>query len=270
MKIVRFGTQKGIKYGTLQGNIIHSFRRNPFSVFRPGRESYPLDGQTYRLEEVKLLTPCVPTTILGIGLNYLSHFEKGNARRTARGEAPVPLPAVPVVFIMPNTAALATEGNIVLPRGIKLVEFEGEIGIIIGKQGKDIPEQNAREYVMGYTCFNDVSDRDSQRVDKEATRAKGRDTFAPFGPWIETDANPDNLKLETYLNGRLRQSASTNELIFNVDKLISFISGIMTLMPGDVIATGTPDGVDALNPGDVVEVKIEKIGTLRNYVIGPE
>ncbi len=130
-----------------------------------------------------------------------------------------------------------------------------------------MPQDRAMDYVLGYTCFNDVSERHNQVEDGQWTRAKGYDTFAPIGPWIETEIVPDDLKIETYLNGELRQSAGTSDLIFGVAELISFISGVMTLLPGDVIATGTPSGIDRMNPGDVVEVSIEKIGTLRNLVV---
>jgi 2-keto-4-pentenoate hydratase/2-oxohepta-3-ene-1,7-dioic acid hydratase in catechol pathway len=139
--------------------------------------------------------------------------------------------------------------------------------VVIGKKAKGIPEATAKKYVLGYTCFNDVSDRDAQAAEGQWARAKGYDTFAPIGPWIETEANPDNLKIETYLNGDLRQSASTRDLIFGISKLISFISGVMTLLPGDVIATGTPSGIGPMNPGDIVEIKIQNIGTLRNSVV---
>jgi 2-keto-4-pentenoate hydratase/2-oxohepta-3-ene-1,7-dioic acid hydratase in catechol pathway len=142
--------------------------------------------------------------------------------------------------------------------------------VVIGKVAKDVTEDGARGYVLGYTCFNDVSDRHAQRDDGQWTRAKGYDSFAPIGPWIETDVEPDGLKLETYVNGELKQSARTSDLIFGVSKLVSFISGVMTLLPGDVIATGTPSGIGPLNDGDVVEVKIEGIGVLRNYVIRQE
>ena len=148
------------------------------------------------------------------------------------------------------------------------MDYEGELGVVIGKKAKDVSEGQVKEYILGYTCLNDVSERYDQREDGQWTRAKSYDTFAPLGPCIETEVDPDNLKLETYLNGELRQSAYTSELIFRVSNLISFISGVMTLLPGDVIGTGTPSGIGSMNPGDMVEVRIEKIGTLRNFVVG--
>jgi 2-keto-4-pentenoate hydratase/2-oxohepta-3-ene-1,7-dioic acid hydratase in catechol pathway len=180
------------------------------------------------------------------------------------------MPSVPLIFLKPSTTVIGPDGKIILPHGRKRIDYEGELGVVIGKKAKDVPEEEANEYVLGYTCFNDVSDRHAQAEDGQWTRAKGYDTFAPIGPWIETDIDSDKLKLETYLNGELRQSASTNDLIFGASKLISFISAVMTLLPGDVIATGTPSGIGPISPGDVIEIRIEKIGTLRNFAIAQE
>jgi len=174
---------------------------------------------------------------------------------------------MPLIFLKPPTAVIGPDAKIILPRDSKRVDYEGELGVVIGKKAKDVPEEKAKEYILGYTCFNDVSERFAQREDGQWTRAKGYDTFAPIGPWVETDVDPDDLKLETYLNGELRQSARTSDLIFKVSKLINFVSQVMTLLPGDVIATGTPSGIGPMNAGDVVEVKIEKIGTLKNLVV---
>jgi 2-keto-4-pentenoate hydratase/2-oxohepta-3-ene-1,7-dioic acid hydratase in catechol pathway len=147
------------------------------------------------------------------------------------------------------------------------VDYEGELGVVIGRKAKDVSKEGMNDYILGYTCVNDVTERHVQKADGQWTRAKGYDTFAPIGPWIETNVAPNDLKLETYLNGELRQSARTSDLVFGVAELVSFISGVMTLLPGDVIATGTPSGIGRMNLGDVVEVRIEKIGTLRNYVV---
>ena len=260
MRIVRFVAQGRAKYGLLAQNTISGLRGSPFTHFQHLSSPSIVDGSTCKLDEVRLLAPCLPSKIVCLGLNYRSHVE----------EMKLPMPSVPLIFLKPSTTIIDPDDKIVLPRGWKRVDYEGELGVVIGKRAKDVPEEEAKEYVLGYTCFNDVSDRHAQAEDGQWTRAKGYDTFAPIGPWIETEANPDNLKLETYLNGELRQSASTSDLIFGISKLISFISGVMTLLPGDIIATGTPSGVGPMNPGDVVEVRIDKIGTLRNLVIAQE
>jgi 2-keto-4-pentenoate hydratase/2-oxohepta-3-ene-1,7-dioic acid hydratase in catechol pathway len=193
-------------------------------------------------------------------LNYHSHAS----------ELRFNIPAVPLIFLKPPTAVIGPEDSIVIPRTARQVDYEGELAIVIGRKAKDIPDSRTADYIMGYTCFNDVTERRDQKDDGQWTRAKGYDTFAPIAPGIETDVAPANLKLETYLNGSLRQTASTSDLIFPIPRIVSFISGIMTLLPGDVIATGTPQGIGKMNPGDVVEVKIENIGTLRNRVVASE
>lgn len=256
MRIVRFIARGRAKYGLLAQNTISGLRGSPFSHSEHLSSPSTLDGSTYKLDNVRLLSPCLPSKIICLGLNYRSHIE----------EMKLPMPTMPLIFLKPSTAVIGPDDKIILPRGWKRIDYEGELGIVIGKKAKDVPEEEAKEYVLGYTCFNDVSDRHAQSADGQWTRAKGYDTFAPIGPWIETQVNPDNLKLETYLNGELRQSAYTSDLIFGISKLISFISGVMTLLPGDVIATGTPSGVGPMNPGDVVEVKIENIGALKNFV----
>jgi len=260
VRIVRFVAQGRAKYGLLAQNTISGLRGNPYAHFQHLSSPSILDGSNYKLDKVRLLAPCLPSKIVCLGLNYRSHVE----------ELKLPMPHVPLIFLKPSTAVIGPDDKIILPRGWKRIDYEGELGVVIGKKAKDIPEKAAKEYVLGYTCFNDVSDRHAQAADGQWSRAKGYDTFAPIGPWIETEANPDNLKLETFLNGELRQSTSTSDLIFGISKLISFISGAMTLLPGDVIATGTPSGIGPMNPGDVAEIKIQNIGTLRNFVVAQE
>jgi 2-keto-4-pentenoate hydratase/2-oxohepta-3-ene-1,7-dioic acid hydratase in catechol pathway len=260
MRIVRFVDGSRIRYGILDRNKICGLRGSPFSHLQHLSSPSIFDGSTYPLDKVKLLAPCLPSKIVCLGLNYRSHIE----------EMKLPMPSVPLIFLKPSTAVIGPGDKIILPRDWKRIDYEGELGVVIGKKAKEVPEEKAREYVLGYTCFNDVSDRHAQAADGQWTRAKGYDTFAPIGPWIETEAEPDNLKLETYLNGQLRQSAPTSDLLFGISKLVNFISGVMTLLPGDVIATGTPSGVGPMNPGDVVEVRIENIGTLKNFVVAPD
>lgn len=251
MNIVRFSAKGKVKYGLLEGDVVRGLRGTPF------RSSFKPDGSSYNLNEVKLLAPCLPSKVVCLGLNYHSHAE----------EFKRPAPPEPLLFLKPSTAVIGPDAEIVLPRIFKRVDYEGELAVVIGKKAKDVPESRTGEYVLGYTCFNDVTERHYQKEDGQWTRSKGFDTFAPIGPWITTGISPDDLKLETYLNGELRQSGRTSDLIFGIPGLVSFISGVMTLLPGDVIATGTPSGIGPMNSGDIVEIRIEKIGTLRNRVV---
>lgn len=260
MRIVRFAIRGKTKYGILEDNIIRSLRGSPFAHFRSSSHSWVFDGYSYELGEVRLLAPCLPSKIVGLGLNYPSHAK----------ETGLPIPRLPLIFLKPSTAVIGPGDAIILPSFSQRVDYEGELAVVMGRKAKDVPKDKAEDYVLGYTCLNDVSERYAQREDGQWTRAKGFDTFAPIGPWIETEVTPHDLKIETYLNGELRQSAYTSDLIFGVHDLISFISGVMTLLPGDIIATGTPSGIGPMNPGDVVEVRIDKIGTLRNFIVGQE
>jgi 2-keto-4-pentenoate hydratase/2-oxohepta-3-ene-1,7-dioic acid hydratase in catechol pathway len=258
LRIVRFKAADRPRYGILAGGWVQSLRVSPFAQRASIGYQPAVDGDRYRMDEVKLLAPCTPSKIVCLGVNYRSHaVETGLA-----------IPPVPLIFLKPPTAVIGPEEKIVLPRLEKRrVDYEAELGVVIGRRGREIPRERARECVLGYTCFNDVSERYAQKNDGQWTRCKGYDTFAPIGPWIETEVEPDDLKVESYLNGEVRQSARTSDLIFGVADIISFVSGIMTLLPGDVIATGTPSGIGKMHPGDVIEIKIEKIGTLKNYVI---
>ncbi|MFW6102566.1 MAG: fumarylacetoacetate hydrolase family protein [Chloroflexota bacterium] len=258
MRIVRFAIQGKPKYGVVEGDIARSLRCSPFASFAGPGSSLVFGANSYQLAEVRLLPPCLPSKIVGVGLNYRSHAK----------ETKLSIPPAPLIFLKPSTAVIGPGDEIVLPSFARRVDYEGELGVVVGKKAKNVPKEKVRDYVLGYTCVNDVSERYAQREDGQWTRAKSFDTFAPIGPWIETEIEPDNLKIETYLNKELRQLAYTADLIFGVYDLISFISGVMTLLPGDIIATGTPSGIGSMNPGDVVEVKIDKIGTLRNLVAG--
>jgi len=257
LQIVRFAIRGKARYGILENSIIRSLRGTPFVHFKYPGNAVKFDGNTCELSQVKLLAPCLPSKIVGLGLNYRTHAEETN----------LSVPDAPLIFLKPSTAVVGPDDAIVLPRSSGRVDYEGELGVIIGRKARDVPKDKAQDYVLGYTCVNDVSERHAQREDGQWTRAKGFDTFAPIGPWIVTDVAPDNLKIETYLNGELRQSAYTSDLIFGVNDLVSFVSTIMTLLPGDVISTGTPSGIGRMTPGDTVEIKIDKIGTLRNQVV---
>jgi 2-keto-4-pentenoate hydratase/2-oxohepta-3-ene-1,7-dioic acid hydratase in catechol pathway len=260
VKIVRFSISDKTQYGTLENDRINGFKGSPFLDPTGYIAFFEPDGSQYHPNEIELLAPCLPSKIVCLGLNYHSHAQ----------EVKLEIPAVPLIFLKPSTAVTGPGAAIILPPSSKRVDYEGELGIVIGKKAKDITEDKASEYILGYTCFNDVTERHNQKEDGQWTRGKSYDTFAPTGPSIETDIEPDDLKLETFLNGELRQSIRTSDLIFGVPKLISFISNVMTLLPGDIIATGTPSGIGRMNPGDIVEVKIEKIGTLKNFVVAPD
>jgi 2-keto-4-pentenoate hydratase/2-oxohepta-3-ene-1,7-dioic acid hydratase in catechol pathway len=259
MRIIRFLDRNKTRYGVLKDDQILSLAQDPFLCFSAG-ESLEYADKSYSLTEVKLLMPCLPSKLVCLGLNYRPHAQEFNQQ----------LPTSPLLFLKPSTSVIGPDEAIVMPENWKRVDYEGELGIVIGKIAKNVNVGKAREYVLGYTCVNDVTERQMQKEDGQWTRAKGFDTFAPIGPWIETEVEPDDLKLETYLNSKLRQSGRISEMIFGIDRLISFISGVMTLLPGDIISTGTPAGIGPMKGGDVVEIKIEKIGTLRNPVIEPK
>jgi 2-keto-4-pentenoate hydratase/2-oxohepta-3-ene-1,7-dioic acid hydratase in catechol pathway len=258
MRLVRFEAFGNIKYGMLESDVVHGIQGSPFKNFKGPGSPFPLDGSSYKVSQVKLLAPCSPSKYVGIGVNFRKTAEKMN----------MSIPKVPIIFLKPTTSVIGPNDNIVLPFASSKVIYEGELALVIGKEAKDVLEEKAREYLLGFTCTNDVSDISAFEEDRgNPTRTKGRDTFGPLGPWIETEVDPDNLRIEAYVNGELRQCGSTSDFIFGINKVISFASSVMTLLPGDIIATGTPPGSDQLKPGDVVEVKIDKIGTLKNSVI---
>lgn len=198
-----------------------------------------------------------PSKIIAVGLNYIDHAKELNMK----------IPEEPIIFLKPSSAVIWNKQKIVYPRMSEQVDYEAELAVVIGQKCKNVLGKNAKKYILGYTCFNDVTARDLQKKDGQWTRAKSFDTFCPIGPHIVSGINPNNLKIELFLNGKLKQSSNTKNLIFNVEKLVSFISKIMTLEKYDVIATGTPVGVGPVKTGDKVEIKIEKIGTLTNCVV---
>jgi 2-keto-4-pentenoate hydratase/2-oxohepta-3-ene-1,7-dioic acid hydratase in catechol pathway len=205
---------------------------------------------------VRLLPPVVPSKIVCIGRNYADHARE-------LGNEP---PAEPVIFLKPPSAVVGPEETIVRPSQSERVDFEGELAMIIGKPARNVPAADWRGYVAGFTCANDVTARDLQKKDVQFTRGKSFDTFLPLGPCLVPDVDPAALRISTRVNGEVRQDGNTRQMIFGCDRILEFISGVMTLYPGDVILTGTPAGVGPMNEGDVVEVEIEGIGTLRNVV----
>ncbi len=249
MKFVRFIKDNKIHYGIIEENLVRQISGDIFSHYKILKKSYPVD-------EVRLLSPCTPSKIIAIGLNYRTHAE----------EVKMELPEEPILFLKPATAIIGPEREILYPPMSRQVDYEGELGVVIGRECTAATEEQAPSCILGYTCVNDVTARDLQKKDKQWIRAKGFNTFAPLGPCIQTDLDPSNVLVETFLNGEKKQSALTRDLIFPVNYLVSFISQVMTLLPGDVIATGTPSGIGPRQVGDVVAVKIEGIGTLRNVV----
>jgi len=236
------------------GLSIAELRGHPFA---PG-ESVQFSGVTYPLDEVRLLAPVLPSKVVAVGKNYADHA------REMGGEPP----AEPVLFLKPSTAVTGPRDPIGYP--VKLtqrVDFEGELAVIIGRLCREVPAAQAASVIFGYTCANDVTARDLQSRDGQWTRAKGFDTFCPLGPWIETAVDPGDLALSTSVNGEVRQQARTSQLLHDVPALVEYISAVMTLLPGDVLLTGTPAGVGPLEDGDEVSVTIEGIGTLTNTVV---
>jgi len=218
-------------------------------------------GRKWPAAEVKFVAPVAPSKIVAVGRNYHDHVKEMNN----------PLPKDPIIFLKPPSSILAPEDPIVLPRISQRVEYEGEIAIVIGRRCFHLREsEDVNPYVLGYTAFNDVTARDLQRADGQWTRGKSFDTFCPFGPIIETERPSEKVKVETLLNGVTKQSAPIGDMIFSIDTVIRWIAEVMTLEPGDVIATGTPGGVGPLAAGDVVEVRIGGVGALRNPVVGPQ
>jgi len=250
MKIVRFSVDGKFNYGILKRTSIQAIEGEPFPDIQT-------TVQKYALSEVKLLSPCTPSKIVALGLNYHSHASEFN----------LPVPDAPLIFLKPSTAVIGPEDSIVYPASSDRVDYEGELAVVIKKPIWCVSTENAPDYILGYTCFNDVTARDLQERNGQWTRAKGFDTFAAVGPCIETELDPGKVVVETLLNGERRQRVNTSDLIYSVFELVDFISHVMTLLPGDIIATGTPSGVGPMLPGDTVEVKIKGIGTLRNCVV---
>lgn len=255
MRVCRFITnaQTEPRYGLVEGDSVRPLiDADPFvDHLRTGQSTIPLS-------EVRLLPPVTPSKIVCIGRNYREHAaELGN-----------PMPSEPLLFLKAPSAIIYTEEEIILPPQSVQVEHEGEIGVIIGRTASKVKEDDdPLKYVFGFTCVNDVTARDLQRKDVQFTRAKSFDTFCPVGPVIATDIDPSNALLTTRVNGEIKQQARASSMAFPIPSLLRYISQIMTLYPGDLIATGTPAGVSRLLYGDIVEVEVEGIGVLRNFVV---
>jgi 2-keto-4-pentenoate hydratase/2-oxohepta-3-ene-1,7-dioic acid hydratase in catechol pathway len=248
-------TEGGPRYGVIVDEQVHSLEGDPFGEWEPGEEIGPLD-------ELSLLAPAVPTKIICVGLNYPAHAD----------ESSLAVPSEPLLFFKPPSAVIGADASILLPPQSKRVDYEAELAVVMGRPCRNVPPEEVWDYVLGVTCGNDVTARDLQQLDDQWTRAKGFDTFCPLGPWMVTgvsEGEAGDLDIICRVNGELRQAARTSEMVFSPTELIAYASSIMTLEPGDVIMTGTPEGVGPLAAGDVVEVEVGGIGVLRNPVLCP-
>jgi 2-keto-4-pentenoate hydratase/2-oxohepta-3-ene-1,7-dioic acid hydratase in catechol pathway len=247
MKIARFEQGDAVRYGIVKGETLVEFSD-------PGSTGPRGDPNVFAVSAVRLLAPTAPLKVVAVGLNYLDHAKE-------MGMAP---PDEPILFIKPSTSVIGPGDDIIMPKASARIDYEGELAVVMGKRAKDVSVGDAKSHIFGYTCLNDVTARDLQAKDVQFTRAKSFDTFCPIGPWVETELDPYNLPIETRLNGKTVQSSNTAQMKWGVYELVSFISSVMTLLPGDVIATGTPPGIGPMAPGDRVEVSIAGIGTLAN------
>ena len=251
MRIIRAAVDERIVHGAIQGDTVEVYCCDPIT----NPDAKPT-GETLKLADVKLLAPVLPGKVVAIGVNYASHAaEMGDT-----------IHEDPIIFLKPSTAVIGPEDTILRPASSQRVDHEAELALVIGKTCKDIRAEDAADYIYGYTCCNDVTARDLQKKDGQWTRGKGFDTFCPLGPWIETELDPADVGISARVNGEVRQNSRTKYLINAIPRLVEFVSAVMTLLPGDVITTGTPEGIGALLPGDVVEVEVEGVGILRNSV----
>lgn len=248
--IARFALDGSVRWGFVKDNSVMVLKGDPWGEFK-----YSIETEV-PLSRVKLLPPTLPTKIVALGLNYKDHAE----------ETGFPIPKEPLMFLKPPSAVIGSGDTILIPKDIGRVDYEAELAIVIGKRCKNVDRDEASKYILGYTCFNDVTARSLQGKDGQWTRSKSFDTFAPIGPWISTEIDPFDLSIKLYLNGDIRQNSRTSKMIFNIYDIVSFVSKVMTLEPGDVIATGTPSGIGPIKDGDEVVVEIEGIGRLVNYV----
>ena len=250
VKFARFEYDKKIYEGVVDAEEIHVIKGSFWN-------HYEVSDKKHSISEVSFLPPVTPTKIVCVGQNYPGHIEELGA----------PMPKVPLIFLKPSSCLIGHEHPIIYPRDAERIDYEGELAIVIKHRLKRVDETDALNYVLGYSCFNDVTARNIVAKDRFlVTLAKGFDSFGPFGPYIVTDLDPNHLMLKTYLNGELKQQDNTENFVFSAQRVLSFISKYMTLFPGDIVITGTPRGIAPMKPGDTVEVEIEGIGTLRNFV----
>jgi 2-keto-4-pentenoate hydratase/2-oxohepta-3-ene-1,7-dioic acid hydratase in catechol pathway len=249
VRVVRVFQDEDVRYGLADESSVTLISDEPFAAWEP-------EG-VVSLPQAQLLAPVVPTKVVCAGINYREHArEMGHA-----------IPDEPVIFLKPPTSVIGHGAEIRIPPGLESVDYEAELAVVLGRRTHRASPAEVSAHVLGYLCANDVTSRVLQRKDGQWTRAKGFDTFCPLGPWVETDIDPLDVRIQSLVNGEVRQDARTSDMIFNPFELVSFVSHVMTLLPGDVVLTGTPAGIGAVVAGDVVEVRIEGIGSLINRVV---
>ncbi|RJX33942.1 MAG: DUF2437 domain-containing protein [Desulfarculus sp.] len=247
--IVRFSYQGRVHYGLLSGQRLRVYQGSPFAGGQPGKAFAPLN-------KVRLLAPCRPSKVVAVGLNYKAHAK----------EVDKPLPLEPMLFLKPSTSVIGPGQAILRPTISRRVDHESELAVVLGRKCRLVSPDQAADYILGYTCLNDVTARDLQARDVQYSRAKGFDTFCPLGPAITNEIDPRQVRVRALVNNKVRQEANTSDMIFDVYQLVAFVSQVMTLNPGDVIATGTPSGISPLAAGDTVSIEVEGIGRLDNPV----
>ena len=269
MRIARFARSGDIAYGIVHGPPGGTVE-DPAALSLAPLKGHPLfdptpTGEVLALREVRLLAPVQPINVVCIGKNYADHIREmgGDAGTSDNADTP----GNPLVFLKPATSVVGPGDAVRLPEGAGQVDHEAELAVVVGRPARDLTPATALAHVWGYTAANDVTARDQQKSDGQWARAKGHDTFCPLGPWIETDVDPSDLRVQGSVDGELRQDGRTSALIHDVPTLLSFVTSFMTLLPGDVVLTGTPAGVGPLHPGETVSVRVEGIGTLTNPVL---
>ncbi len=249
MKFIRYRTGAQTGWAILEGSLVRPLSQAPWLGVAPEAKVLPL-------RDLHFLAPVCPSKIVCIGHNFAEHAaELGHE------------PAEPVIFLKPPSALIGPGAEIPYPPTVTRLDYEAELAVVIGQTAADVEAEQAKDVIFGYTCANDITARDLQRQDGQWTRAKGFDGFAPIGPWIETELDASDLRIQSLLNGEVRQSARTSQFVWSIERLIAFVSSVMTLLPGDVILTGTPPGVGPMRAEDTISVDIEGIGTLTNTVV---
>jgi 2-keto-4-pentenoate hydratase/2-oxohepta-3-ene-1,7-dioic acid hydratase in catechol pathway len=253
LKYIRFakGSSTEPRYGAVEGEVVRTLSQAPW-------HGGVATGESLELSAVSLCAPVEPSKIVCIGLNYQAHVAASFSAEKA--------PEYPLIFLKPPSSIVGPEESIVHPAQSERVDYEAELGVVIGKTARNVSVEDAEKHIFGFTCVNDVTARDLQKKDGQWSRAKGFDTFCPVGPWIVTELNWRDVLVEGILNGTVMQTGRTSQMIFNISYLISYISSVMTLLPGDLISTGTPSGIAPMKSGDRIEVRVEGIGSLTNVM----